>query len=274
MNNKHYQIGQFSRVTRITVKALRHYQELGILTPTYIDDQSGYRYYSQELVEKALTIQALKALDFSLQDVASILQNHKEDEDMAEFLHLKANEIRQKLSHYKNIKSNLDLILSNLEQSSMSTQNQNIVIKEIPDQLVAGVRYKGRYDQIGGAYKKIYKAVGFNVSGKPGALYYDEEFKEEGADIEAIIPIKKKIKKDISKGDVSARVISGGKAYCITHVGPYDRLHQTYKKIMDHLVTMGVEYQHPSREVYLKGPGMIFKGNPEKYVTEIQFLET
>lgn len=266
---KQYQIGQFSRITRITVKALRHYQEQGVLNPTYVDEKTGYRYYGEALLEKAQAIQALKELGFSLEEIANILKNYQEDEDMAEFLKSKADEIQEKLTHYKDIRNNLNFVLLNVESTGMKIQNNIVEMKEIPDQLIASVRYQGRYEQIGEAFKKIYKAAGFHVAGKPGALYYDDEFKEEGADIEGFVPIKKSMK----KGDVTVKNLLGGKAYCITHVGPYERISQAYKKIMDHLVDKDIKYQTPIREIYKKGPGMIFKGNPEKYVTEIQFLE-
>jgi effector-binding domain-containing protein len=61
-------------------------------------------------------------------------------------------------------------------------------------------------------------------------------------------------------------------ARCVTliHRGPYDQLRSSYARLMKYVKDRGFEVQLPTREVYVKGPGMIFRGNPKKYVTEIQ----
>ena len=64
-----YGIGEFSRMSRLTVKALRHYDETGLLRPGYIDAQSGYRYYSSSQLPEAETIRLLRSLELSLEDI-------------------------------------------------------------------------------------------------------------------------------------------------------------------------------------------------------------
>ena len=54
------------------------------------------------------------------------------------------------------------------------------------------------------------------------------------------------------------------------HQGPYETLGRSYQRVLEYIKTQGHETQLPTREVYIKGPGMIFKGNPKKYLTEIQ----
>ena len=68
-----FTIGEFSRITGLTVKTLRFYHEEGLLEPTSIDDQTGYRYYDASLVELARTIAFLKSLDFSLAEIEMLL---------------------------------------------------------------------------------------------------------------------------------------------------------------------------------------------------------
>ena len=71
---------------------------------------------------------------------------------------------------------------------------------------------------------------------------------------------------------VSVRELPGGRAITLIHKGPYDTLGHSYAKIIQYLKSNGHAPQCPTREVYLKGPGMIFKGNPKNYLTEIQML--
>lgn len=59
-------IGEFSRLSRISVRMLRHYDEIGLLAPDTVDPETGYRYYSEEQLAAASRITALREMDFSL----------------------------------------------------------------------------------------------------------------------------------------------------------------------------------------------------------------
>lgn len=66
-------IGEFSRLTHLTVKTLRHYHQQGLLLPYAVDDQNGYRRYSIDQVPAALLIGRLRALDMLLADVRRVV---------------------------------------------------------------------------------------------------------------------------------------------------------------------------------------------------------
>jgi len=66
-------IGRFSKMTRLSVKALRHYDELGLLVPTVVDPSSGYRYYTYAQANRAEAIRVLRSLDMPLEDVREAL---------------------------------------------------------------------------------------------------------------------------------------------------------------------------------------------------------
>jgi DNA-binding transcriptional MerR regulator len=66
-------IGRFARLTGLTVKALRHYDEVGLLRPASVDAETGYRSYGAEQVHRAETIRALRRLELPLDDVATLL---------------------------------------------------------------------------------------------------------------------------------------------------------------------------------------------------------
>lgn len=68
-------IGRFARATRLTVKALRHYDEIGLLRPASIDRRTGYRSYAPEQVRDAVTIATLRALDVPLATIAKVLRD-------------------------------------------------------------------------------------------------------------------------------------------------------------------------------------------------------
>ena len=80
------------------------------------------------------------------------------------------------------------------------------------------------------------------------------------------------IRKGTPADNISVRELAGGRCLTLLHQGPYEDLGQSYAKILSHIKQEEYTIQCPSRELYIKGPGMIFKGNPLKYLTEIQFL--
>ena len=61
-----FKIGEFSKLSMLTVKALRFYEKEGLLIPARVDEWSGYRFYEASQLETAATIKALRQLDFSV----------------------------------------------------------------------------------------------------------------------------------------------------------------------------------------------------------------
>jgi DNA-binding transcriptional MerR regulator len=265
-----YSIGEFSRISGLSIKALRLYHEKGILIPRKIDENSGYRYYDYRNVERARIIRHLRDMEFSLSDIAEILEGVEDEADVVEFFEKKRQEILSKIRKQKEIVKSLDLIINKEKEAIMALKNTEFEIeeKELDTLLIAGIRFKGKYSDCGVAFGKIAKAMGRNISGKPFNLYYDSEYKEEDADIESCFPVRKG--KDVS--EITVRELPGGRCVSLIHKGPYETLGRSYEKIMSYIKEKGYTPKLPVREVYLKGPGMIFKGKPENYLTEIQIL--
>ena len=97
-------IGEFSRVTQLTIKALRLYHEKGILIPDRIDYDSKYRYYRSSAVEKALVIKHLKDMGFSLQEIKEIVQECSDDTQVAAFVEKKLQAVEDTLRQYMEMK--------------------------------------------------------------------------------------------------------------------------------------------------------------------------
>ncbi len=150
----------------------------------------------------------------------------------------------------------------------MANSTPNVEEKTLESVLVAGLRMKGKYSDCGLGFAQLGKAVGRHISGKPFCLYYDGEYREDDADLETCFPIRKKVR----SAGVSVRELAGGPCVSLIHFGPYDQLGRSYEKLLAHVKDHDYDVVLPTREVYIKGPGMIFKGNPKKYITEIQMI--
>lgn len=261
-------IGEFSRVTGLTIKTIRLYDDNGLLPPASVSEESGYRYYNAACVERARVVKALRELDFSLAEIGQILEAGGDEADIVSFLDRQKEAIARKLDRYAQVHRALEAVIDKERAAAMVTGPSRIEEKTIEDMLVAGIRAKGVYSDAGPRLGKIARAAGRHIAGNAMGLYYDGEYKDQDADFESCFPIKQAVQKE----GVDVHTIPGGRAVCIMHVGPYDELGRSYQKLFEYMRDRKLEPQPPIREVYVKGPGMIFKGNPRKYVTEIQVL--
>lgn len=262
-------IGEFSRAAMLTVKTLRYYHELGILVPARIDDFSGYRYYDSSALERAAAIGRLKEIGFSLSEIKSILEECHEDEELSVFVEKKLGQIRKRLTEYEEMKSRLLVIEKSIKESkSMKKTGFKINEIELADKIICSIRYKGQYEDVGQYLGLLYKKAGRYVKGKPFCLYHDGEYKESGADVEVCLEVNKELQIE----GINCRILKGGRAVALIHQGPYGTQGISYGRLFDYCNERGLKPTIPGREVYLKGPGMIFKGNPEKYLTELIFM--
>jgi DNA-binding transcriptional MerR regulator len=262
-----FTIGEFSKVTGLTVKTLRFYHEEGLLAPSFVDPQTGYRHYDPGQVETARTIAYLRGLEFPVAEIRELLRSGADDEDLLQTIQRHKAAIEQRVRHLRKVARSLDQFISDQRQGRVMAQGKSEVLEKVLDPiLVAAVRTKGRYSDCGKGFSRIGKAMGRYICGAPLLLHYDTEYKEDDADFEACFPGRQAKAVD----GISVRELPGGRCVSLLHHGPYDQLGHSYAWIFRHVKDKGYGVAVPTREVYLKGPGMIFKGNPRNYVTEIQ----
>lgn len=263
-----FTIGEFSKITGLTVKTLRFYHEEGLLEPTCVDDQSGYRYYDSSKVEAARVIAFLRSLEFSVAEIRDLLRSGDE-RDLLAAVERQRQVIDEKIRRLRHVAQSLDQFLAAQKESHMLATATAFQCEEktLDPMLIAAVRMHAPYKDCGQGFSKIGKLFWNQICGPALLLVYDHEY-QEIADYEAAMPIKK----GKSAAGIDVRELPGGRCVSLLHQGPYDQLGRSYEKILTYVKDKGYMIQSPCREVYIKGPGMIFKGNPKKYLTEIQML--
>lgn len=261
-------IGQLSKLTQLPVKTLRFYHEEGVLMPASVDPDTGYRYYDVSQVETARAIVYLRGLEFSLSEIKELLR-HPDDDDLMAILQRHQSAIKERIRQLRKAAKSLEQFISEEKESrAMSQTIHDVQEKTLTAVLIGGIRIRGRYSDCGPLFGRLGRALGRFICGPPMLLHFDDEYREADADFEACLPIRQK--KDIDA--IAVRDLAGGRCVSLVHRGAYDQLGHSYAKVFEFINRRNYRVLMPTREVYLKGPGMFFKGNPKHYLTEIQIL--
>lgn len=259
-----YRIGEFSKITQLSIKTLRYYDEIAILSPSMRDEATHYRYYNEADFQKAQMIQLLRRFDFSMMEIKDILEGLHTKEDLSYYIQEKQEFIRQEIKAKEALLKQMDLLLEPQSQKSLC-QTYEVKRIKMPEMLVASYRYRGNYQEMSKYLSKMYQEIkGASSNQPPFNLYYDEAF-EEQAEIEICIPIKK----HFSASFCTIQTLPEIAGISTIHQGSYASLTLAYKVLLDDAIQHQYHLMIPSREVYLKGPGKIFKGNPNTYRTQI-----
>ncbi len=96
-------IGEFSKLSRVSIRMLRHYDDIGLLKPAQIDDFTGYRYYREDQLFVIGRITALKDMGFALADIVRILEIYDDQDQLDEFFSERQKELTEqaKETEYK-----------------------------------------------------------------------------------------------------------------------------------------------------------------------------
>lgn len=256
-------IGEFSHISQLTVKTLRYYQTLGILLPEKVDPGTGYRFYGDRSYGRAMAIQTLKNLGFSLKEIQQILEECRSDKELEGYIQNKLEEVRRKVKELRDLEKGLKDFRHSLAPADIvpeSTVRESLF--SLP--LYAAREIFGKYHDIGKGYGYLFQKAGRSIKGKGYAFYYTMEYVEEDARMDAVLELKRPIQ---VKG-IREASITDWKVVSLIHKGPYGTQGAAYLQLFDYCRKKGYTPIPPIIEHHLKGPGMIFKGNPDEYLTE------
>lgn len=256
-------IGEFSKLSMLTVKTLRFYEKEGLLVPACVDEWTGYRLYETKQLEAAAAIKSLRQLDFTVDEIKAYLNGVP----IKDALESKANELKQKQT---DISAKLSVIKYLSEEKEMK---YTAVIKEIPETVVySEERVLKDYSQVTDlvlASATECRRLNPNIEcTKPDYCfceYLDMEHKE--TDIRARYS-QAVTKAGVGNERIQFRTLPATKAICIYHKGAYDNLGEAYAFIVNYAEKNGYEIAGCPRECYIDG--MWNKESVDEWLTEIQ----
>lgn len=261
-----FKIGEFSKLSRVSVKTLRYYDEVGLLRPSQTDRFTSYRYYTVDQLPRLYRILALKDLGLSLEQIAHLLDQDVSVTELRGMLRLKQGELQAQIDEQQSRLTRIEARLRQIEQEA-AMPAYDIVVKSIEPQAVVYVHETvPTYADVGRLFQKAFAHVGqlsLRPAGAPIGLYYDNEYRDHDVDVEIAVPVNA-----VPGGaQVAVRQLSGGAMACLVHQGGYDSIGVVYGGLFNWVNNNGYHVSGPSREVYLRGPE---SGPASGYVTEVQ----
>ena len=266
-------IGDFSRLSLVSVKALRYYDELGLLRPARVDEFTGYRYYSASQLTRLNRILVLKDLGLSLQKIALLQDKELIPDQIRGMLRLKQVELHQQLEEGQTRLARIEAWLQVFEQEA-SMPAYDVVLKNVAPLQVVQVRgVAPSMEQIGPTLGRLFGQLfgyishhGATPIGPGITLYYDTEYCERDIHVGACLSFESSLNDGEEVQVVELPAVETMAS--VIHHGSFSTLNQAYNAILNWIETNGYHISGPNRELNLEyEPG----GDESKFVTEVQF---
>lgn len=262
-----FRIGEFSKMGKITIKALRYYDEIGLLKPEEIDKFSGYRFYGTNQLVTLHQIQSFRQIGLSTHEIKLIFSGY----DAESVLLKRKAELTAQLEDTTDRLSRIEFILQGKEGKII--MNYAATIKEIPECIVYSKKMTApSYD----SYFQMIPAVGEQVMKKYPNLkcavpeycfvvYLDGEYREKDINIELCEAVTE-IQPDFD--EIKFKKIEQVKVVSVMHKGPYSELRKAYAYAFKWIEENGYLASDNPRESYIDG--IWNKEKEEDWLTELQ----
>lgn len=258
-------IGDFARLGQVSVRMLRHYDQVGLLTPARVDEFSGYRFYDPDQLARLHRILALKDLGFTLAEVRAIVDDELTAEELRGMLRLRRSQLAAEHAAAQTRLAGVEFRLHIIEQEKVMSTAE-LVTKSLPAVRLAAVTTTvGDRPEIAAAIEPMFDRTASAVAAAGGSLAtpmavyeYDEDdlritagFAYAGAPLEGV---------DI------VELPEVEQAACAVHLGPMAGIGGSWQALHQAIGAHGKRPSGPCRELYVRAE------SPDQadWVTELQ----
>lgn len=263
-------ISDFSKLSKISIRMLRFYDENDILKPAIVKE-NGYRYYDSKQLLEASHIQYLRYLGLSTLQIKYILINYQNQEDIVQYLELHLNEL--KVEQVKIIEK-INALTKTIEKMKQEETmiNYQVEVKTIPEKYMMCKRGMiPSYDKEGLLWQGLcneLEETGMQVkkveNGMIMAVFYDQGYKENDVDVE----IRTEVEGEYHDTEnIKFKKIPAVQVASITFTGSYDHITDVSYSIAKWITEHHYEICGPDFSIY--HVGYFQTQNPEEFVTEI-----
>ncbi|MFS0701543.1 MerR family transcriptional regulator [Cellulomonas sp. 179-A 4D5 NHS] len=239
-------IGEFSRLTHLSVRTLRRYHDADLLEPATVDDATGYRYYAADQIPTAQVVHRLRELGVPLVDVRRILRS-PEPGARADLVAEHLRRLEAELDRTRAAVASLRRLLA------PAPAPLAVELRAVPSTVVAAVEDDVAHDEVlawyAGATAELDAAVD-RPAGAPGGLYDNALFEEGRGHVLVYRPTDRPAR----VGRVHPVTLPAVELAVATHVGEHDDIDVTYGELGAWVVANALAVTGPVRETYLVGP--------------------
>jgi DNA-binding transcriptional MerR regulator len=271
-----FKIGDFSRLTRVSMKTLHHYDEVGLFKPARVDRFTGYRYYSFDQLPRLNRILVLKGLGFSLGDIRQMLDDDLDTVELRGMLRLRRAQLQRQAEEALEKLRQVEIRLKQIEQEGLMPQI-DILLKQVEPLTVVGARevvpspaqMRARCIALNNQACDLIKSAGLKTNGISFALYYSGE--EHGIDVEMAYVIEPPAAMPTSPNEARVHTLPAVTVAYAVYNGSYDdfgAVGQVHEGLRLWIDENNYQAAGPSREFYLRPPA---SPNDPQGVMEIQY---
>jgi DNA-binding transcriptional MerR regulator len=268
-----FKIGDFAKFTSVSVKQLRHYDELGLLKPRLVDPDTGYRYYAADQLPRLNRILALRDLGFGLEQIARLLDDDLSLEQLRGMLKLRRAEIEQQVRLEQTRLARVEVRLHQIEAAELPRSPYEVVVRAVEPLLIAGIRHRLHADSsaIADSFDAVerFAAQGRVRAPAPPLLVYDEDEAahptNDHQEVEVMVPLTAPIP---ASPPVQVHTLPGHDTVaCVIHTGGYEALGEAFASLLRWIEAHGYRRAGPLRELFLR-----FGAIPAGYVLPTAYL--
>ena len=251
--------GSFADLSRLSLKALRLYNQLDILRPVHTDPQTGYRYYGPDQLPRARMIRNMRDMDMPLAEIRRVLAVADVSQAQAELVIRQYLELRTKQLEQIEMLARQFIQQLKPEANKMSLE---VEVREIPTQQIISI---SRHHKVDGLSKQIQtdcgtlfslaNDLGARTLGAPFGIYHGPVNEQEDGPVETCLAVDGRVE---SRDNIEVKQLQGGQAACVVITGDqchYPELLGAYDAAADWIQKNGFETAGPPREVWYTEPG-------------------
>lgn len=264
-----FKIGEFSKLTQVSIRMLRYYDETGLLKPSKIDKFTSYRLYATEQIPVLNKIIFLRDLGFNVSEIGIALNNWT-DEFIINQLENKYLEIQNRIKAEEDRLSKIELAKKDIRKEKIDI-NYNVSIKAIPSYQVFSLRRRvPDYYAEGQLWEEMSVFADENdipVSNNTFTIYHDMDYKEKDVDIEICAPVAKigeNVNEFVYRNTEAVPIMA-----CTMVYGKFENIAGAYFSFANWLQEHNqYKMSGQSRQIVHQGPWN--EKSPDNYLTEIQ----
>lgn len=249
-------IGNFARATRLSQKALRLYDQLGVLRPIHVEPESGYRYYHADQLREARLIRMMRQMGMPLATIRQVLGAVPAEAELLVQDHVRALE-----AQVAQARRMVHDVMSEFRKEER-TMSLEVSVRTEAGQPVVSTTGRVRVDQldrhIRDSLDKLYGFVrerGAVPAGAAFGLYHGTINEEDDGPIEVCVPVQKELP---GNGEVTSRTLPGGQVASVTLHGAeceFPEILKGYDAVYDWVRRNGFEIENSPRETWHSVPG-------------------